>query len=193
RIAALAGATADKRVDPVQAVQDLRRRYDDVVLLLECMGADSPDAQVAKHTLHHLRDHLDAPRPWRVQRDWTWEVVAADGTLVDKCDDEPTALRVCAKANRAGGPPPGIVEPSAASKLAASRARWISSAYALEKRVGDSFFAAFGVCASQCHAHQTDGCGPVQIEVLLTFQPAQAHFDWASDVRELLRRDGVPV
>lgn len=44
---------------------------------------------------HHLLNH---PLPWRVERDWTHEVTAADGTVIVKCMTGEQAAAVIAMA-----------------------------------------------------------------------------------------------
>jgi len=50
-----------------------------------------------------LRDLLAAhPLPWRVDRDWTWEVIAADGTTITKCATGVLADAIVAEAEAVG-------------------------------------------------------------------------------------------
>ena len=38
--------------------------------------------------------YLDHPLPWRIEQDWTMEVIAADGHIVAKCSSREKAQRV---------------------------------------------------------------------------------------------------
>lgn len=47
--------------------------------------------------LHALLSH---PLPWRVDQDWTWEVLAADGATIAKCRTPEQAQAVVSLAER---------------------------------------------------------------------------------------------
>ena len=43
--------------------------------------------------------YLDHPLPWKIEQDWTVEVIAADGHIVAKCSSTEKAQRVIDWAN----------------------------------------------------------------------------------------------
>lgn len=55
-------------------------------------------AQVARDVV--FRRMLEHPLPWHVERDWTHEVIAADGAIVAKCSGDARAAAVIALAER---------------------------------------------------------------------------------------------
>ena len=37
---------------------------------------------------------LDHPLPWRIQRDWSYEVTASDGHIIAKCQQQEEAMEI---------------------------------------------------------------------------------------------------
>ena len=52
---------------------------------------------LADKVLAAMRKH---PLPWRIDRDWTWEVIASDGHTVAKCMRPEQARAVVAQAEQ---------------------------------------------------------------------------------------------
>lgn len=100
---------SDRRLTAVamsrgELAAELRRLRDENAALSLLAEKNAPST----HYRDQWRALFDAPRPWRVQHDWTWEVVTADGKTVDKFSDEESAQALCDRANAARVYVPGF-------------------------------------------------------------------------------------
>jgi len=67
-------------------------------LALAVLDAEAVRSDIAHDVvLHNLIHH---PLPWRVERDWTYEVTAADGTIITKCMSHERAMAIIALAEK---------------------------------------------------------------------------------------------
>lgn len=70
-------------LEGVTAAQALARAVIEASVVLDRVAYD----MVSHNLIHH-------PLPWRVERDWTHEVTAADGTIITKCQTHEHAAAV---------------------------------------------------------------------------------------------------
>lgn len=68
-----------------------------------CDACEVKHLRAERDALHAVLDHalLAHPLPWRVEQDWTWEVIAADGATIAKCMTPSQAQAVVALAEQA--------------------------------------------------------------------------------------------